>query len=405
MQISSQPSPVTRACNGPVRPADLVYNLRLNNASSDGFYADLEHFLEAVLAEIEFRAATVIDRYSRHVQTELLESPRSRGEYAIDLLMLGMALRQYAGAAESTPGWTVELLNGLLRLRRASAPIKGTADFLRAIVFRVFLVGKIQREGTSKPTIGGLEALVSWLRATGEFEQEVARLDNWRSFLATLSEAESQRWMQISTELFDWFQSQAAATLGSYTRGVPRFLGGEYRRHRWCEDQIFCGRKPVEYHLNMVAAGVMNRGLRQDFAQTARRVVLIPGCMRGERTRTCRARVKDTDITCAACDRTCPVNHINRRMRSQGVEVFLVPHATGFSRWLQRWQQEPDCGVTAVACLLNILPGGYEMRARGVASQCVPLDYPGCKKHWHREGIATALNEERLVRTVAGSGP
>ncbi len=405
MQVSSRSSRVSTACNCQVEPADLVYDLRLNNASSDGFYADVERFLETVLAEIEFRAAAVIDRYSRHVQIELQESRRSRGEYAIDLLMLGMGLRQYAGAAQNTPGWVVELLSGLLRLRRASPPIKATADFLRAIVFRAFLVGKIQCEATSKPTTGGLQALISWLRATGEFEQEVARLDNWRSFLGTLPEAEAQRWMQVSTELFDWFQSQAAATLGSYTRGVRRFLGGEYRRHRWREDQIFCGRKPVEYHLNMVAAEVMNRGLRKDFAQTARRVVLIPGCMRGGRARTCRARVQDTDITCAACDRTCSVNHINQRMQSQGVEVFLVPHATGFSRWLQRWQQEPNCGVIAVACLLNILPGGYEMRARGVASQCVPLDYPGCQKHWHREGIATALNEERLVRVVASSGP
>ena len=81
----------------------------------------------------------------------------------------------------------------------------------------------------------------------------------------------------------------------------------------------------------------------------------------------------------------------------------MVLHSTGFSRWLQRWQREQGYGVTAVACLLNILPGGYEMRARGIASQCVPLDFPGCQKHWDREGIATAVNEARLVRILAAS--
>ena len=60
-----------------------------------------------------------------------------------------------------------------------------------------------------------------------------------------------------------------------------------------------------------------------------------------------------------------------------------------------------DRGVTALACILNILPGGYEMRARGIASQCVPLDYPGCRKHWDRAGISTGVNEERLVQIVA----
>jgi hypothetical protein len=92
-------------------------------------------------------------------------------------------------------------------------------------------------------------------------------------------------------------------------------------------------------------------------------------------------------------------------MRSLGAAVYLVPHSTGFSRWLERWQGAPEFGVIAVACLLNILPGGYEMRARGIASQCVPLDYPGCHKHWRPKGIATGLNEQRLVQIVTGARP
>jgi hypothetical protein len=88
-------------------------------------------------------------------------------------------------------------------------------------------------------------------------------------------------------------------------------------------------------------------------------------------------------------------------MRGLGAKVYLVPHSTGFSRWLERWQREPDTGIVAVACLLNILPGGYEMRARRIPSQCVPLDYPGCRKHWRRKAIATSLNEEQLVQIVA----
>jgi len=82
------------------------------------------------------------------------------------------------------------------------------------------------------------------------------------------------------------------------------------------------------------------------------------------------------------------------------VKVYLVPHSSGFSRWLDRWQRDKGIGVTAVACMLNILEGGYEMRARGIPSQCLPLDYPGCRKHWDRKGISTALNEERLAQLV-----
>jgi hypothetical protein len=40
------------------------------------------------------------------------------------------------------------------------------------------------------------------------------------------------------------------------------------------------------------------------------------------------------------------------------------------------------------------------MRARSIASQCVPLDFPACEKHWMEEPVATGVNEERLVQIV-----
>jgi hypothetical protein len=87
-------------------------------------------------------------------------------------------------------------------------------------------------------------------------------------------------------------------------------------------------------------------------------------------------------------------------MQYEGIEVYIVPHSSGFSRWLERWQADPKVGVAAVACMINILAGGYEMRARRIASQCVPLDFPGCQKHWRDEPVATSVNEERLVQIV-----
>ncbi len=382
--------------------ADLIYDLRLGKDCSDGYYADVSRFSDALLTEMEQRANAAIRGYSHYVQTDLGEAARSEGEYAIELLTLGLALTRYAGASEHTPGWVVALARQLLWLRRRSGRMKQAVDRVRGAVTGIFFVPQM---GTSVP-VGGpslerLPRLIAWLQATGELEQESMRLRNWQSYLETLSPAEGKRWLETAAELFDWFRREAEASLGMYTRGVAGFLAGERRARAWREDRILRDREPAEYHLGMVAAEIMNRGMRSDFQRAPRRVVLVPTCMRGARASQCRAHVSGLDIVCTGCDPECTVNRITRGMRSLRARVYLIPHATGFSRWLERWQRVPECSVTAVACMLNILPGGYEMRARGIAAQCVPLDYPGCRKHWRREGVSTNLNQNQLVQIVA----
>jgi hypothetical protein len=380
-------------------PGDLVYDLRLGAANSEAFYPDVAQFSDRVLTAIKRRTGSSMDDYASYVQVELREAVRSRGEYDLDLLMLGMALGRYTGAAESTPGWAIALAQELYWLRREALWTRSWADLGRAVFGRFFLWPKIGRKPTSaRHSPDRLPLLIDWLKATGEFEQETRRLNNWRSFLGTLSADDAQRWMDISAELFDWFEAEAALALGKYTAGLDKFLAKEYAHRGIREDQIFCGRPAVEYHLAMVATEVMNRGLRPEFERMHKKVVLVPACMRGKSASACRARVIGVDITCSGCDPSCSINRITRRMRAVGATVYLVPHSTGFSRWLERWQHEPNTGIVAAACLLNILPGGYEMRARRIPSQCVPLDYPGCQKHWRRDRLPTELNEERLVQ-------
>jgi hypothetical protein len=345
----------------------------------------------------------LIGNYAQHVQLKLREAERGREEYGLDLLVLGLVLARYLGAAESTPRWMVGLASELYWLRREAPWTKAGADLGRAALHRFFLGRNIGCKARSGPcTLSRLWRLTDWLQATGEFEQEIRRLNDWRSFLYTLPEAEANRWMGLSVEIFEWFECEAAAALSPYTAGVQDFLAGEHALRGMREDQIFCGRSPVEYHLAMLAAEMMNRGLKEQFDQKPNKVVLVPACMARQKADACRAQVSGPDMTCAGCDPACTINRIAGQMRRLGAEVYLVPHATGFSRWLARWQREPDTGVVAIACLMNILPGGYEMRARRIASQCVPLDFPGCKKHWRRDRLATGANEERLVEIVAG---
>jgi hypothetical protein len=392
----------------PIRPEakvhPLVYDLRRGNHNSDGFYDQVGSFSDEILAIVDARAGSLLDHYSRHAQEFLCETPRSRGEYAIDLLTLGMALRRYEGAAQITSRWIVEFARELVLKRSKIQHFKPLADWLRGGIARYVLAPKVKHK--AKKHGGAVERiarLVDWLNATGEYEPEAMRLNNWRSYLSELKPDKATYWLRVAVDVFDLFEDEAAVRLSAYTRGVEAYLRREHAKWSWRKDLFLCAKPEVEYHLNILAAEIMNRGMREDFERTAKKIVLVPTCMRGKQNLECKAHVAGVDIACAACDPDCTVNHLTRRMRVLGATVYMVPHASGFSRWLQRWQAS-GAGVTAVACLLNIMPGGYEMRQLGIASQCVPLDYPGCRKHWDPIGIPTAVNEERLVQLVAPRG-
>ena len=269
-----------------------------------------------------------------------------------------MVLRRYGTAAQATSRLVVTLAQFLMVLRRHIPIFKIPADWLRAGLSRHFFLPSIQsarereplaRSGVEQPgpgaSLASLSQLIRWLSATGEYEQEALRLRNWREYLATHSPEIAPHCMSAAVESFDDFAAEAASRLGTFTEGVKRFLSGEYARRGCREDQIFCSRPPIEYHLNMVAADVMNRGLQNAFERTTRKVVLVPGCMRGEKAATCKAHIDGVDMTCMACDPDCAVNRITRRMRKLGARVYLVPHSTGFSRWLDRWGREPDSAL------------------------------------------------------------
>jgi hypothetical protein len=378
-----------------------VYDLCWDKSSSDEFYATAGRVADEAVVAVETKARVLLDGYQRHIRF-LAESPRSRGEYAIELLTLGMALHCYEGAAERTAGWIVRLARRLTRARSRSTSAKALLDWIRAgIAKHAFASALGSGARKSGSAVERMTRLVRWLEATGEFNQESKRLRNWNSFLAQFKPETATQWLQVAEELFEEFEWDAAETLGCYTLNVRFFVRREQSHPLWREDLLFRSKTAAEYHLSMVAAEVMNRGLREDFERTQERVLLVPTCMRGKRYLECRARMDGVDITCTGCDPECTVNRITKRMRAQGIAVYMVPHASGFSRVLSRWENT-SYGVAAVACMLNILPGGYEMRERQIASQCVPLDFPGCRKHWDEKGFPTAVNEERLVQIAAG---
>ena len=149
--------------------------------------------------------------------------------------------------------------------------------------------------------------------------------------------------------------------------------------------------------MNMFAAEVMNREFRRGFAAAEKKVVLLPACMSHPGRGSCRAAESDGSLACSGCTASCQVNILTKALAPYHVGTSLIPHSSGFSRYLKRWEGA-GTALVGVACVLNLLRGGYEMRGLGIPAQCVFLDYSGCAKHWN--GCATKLSASQLFHVL-----
>jgi len=377
----------------------VTYSLLDKHNNSDKFYADINQFTTRFLKKANEEYGKHIQRFSYFIVSNDIETPRSSNEYLIEFLSIGVLWNIYHQNAVNLSKVQQRILVQLYDLRQHQE-IKAKVDKIRGyLMFRWLNKQKLARR--LPYTIEGFKKLLAWLEAAGDFHEEVKRFHHWQAFFAQLPPLDASTYLASAARFALFFEKKASEKLGCYTQGVEHFLKNEHASHKNNENYIFTGRKPVEYHLNMVAAEIMNGEFKKEFDSKSQKIVLLPTCMRNKSDDKCRAMRNGLDIHCTGCDKECRINQLTSRCKSWGAETRLVPHSSQFSKWLKMYQDNDNVALVGVACVLNLLTGGYEMKNLELASQCVFLDYCGCQKHWHQDGIATDLNENRLQKLLA----
>jgi len=226
-------------------------------------------------------------------------------------------------------------------------------------------------------------------------------MNSWVNFLYFNVKRNSVDFLTEASEFASWFDEYAKKHLGNYTENVSSFVNNNEKHYRGREDQFFCSRTQVEYHMNMVGAQIMNDSLQNDFLQTDNKILLLPTCMVSNSN--CKAITRGNAIICQHCTPDCNISKTSNEMKKVGVETVLIKHSSDFSKWLKPWANQKTTGLIGTACVLNLLGGGYEMKQLGIPSQCVFLDYCGCKKHWDKSGVSTQINISRAKQLVNSS--
>lgn len=385
----------------------ITYSLREGQSHSDRYYQVISNVTDQVLVEARGWIQGVLAAFHDDLHGVQREQARSKDEYVLDLLTLGVLWQVYGGRSLHPAQGPRRLLSLLADMRERYSWVKPAADWVRGVLSTLVLQSNNRSEVPSL-TLDRLDRLLSWLDATGTFREEVKRISLWRDFLRDQAADAAESYLESMVEFASWFQEYTQQALGRYTPNVDQFLAEVHPAYRWREDAIFCGRQRVEYHLCMVGSEILNRAFRQDFVQTERKLVLLPPCMRPQPDTHCQAVQTPFGERCAGCTPTCHIHQVSQMGAKHGFEVLILPDELSIFSGKETPQAKDNAyGVVGVSCVLTNPSGGWETKALKVPAQGVLLDYCGCSYHWHRSGIATAINLRQLKKVLgidAGRG-
>lgn len=376
-----------------------TYSLKVFGSSSDNYYQEISQFTNAVVERSQGAISALVKAYVNFCEQEKLDFNREYEEYLLDFLCFGVLWKSFSQKALSVGYAPLDTLAKMGHWRKQNKFFKPAIDYTRGVCFTMFLLPEDRAEAKYYPTKEYLPRFLKWLAATGEYNEQVLRLNAMWQFIESLNAEESAFLLEEVIDFADWFEYKSTEVLGKYTENVEKFLSDSDQRFRWREDRIQCSAPRLEYHFNMVGAELMNRAFRKEFNATTRTAILLPGCMRLHNNENCRGIQLEKGLICTGCHKDCRVNQLRKMGCQLNFEVYIIPHSSDLSQW-QTDAGDEKLGVIASACVTSLVEGGLELRRYGVPAQCVLLDYSGCSKHWHPVGVTTELNQKEMFRIL-----
>lgn len=386
----------------------MPYSLQATDRTSDRYYEDIAAFADRWSAYTREIVADLVSDFQAFCKSEGL-ADRSFEAHALELLALGVLLREHGRQATNLPDWAGWLLGRLVSLQHKWPGAKPALKVVRGLITGLVNDSVDQQTAATKtrsdrlpPEPGTVAVLIRWLRAHDQLAQ-AERFEAWQDYLTTIDPELSRQAIRQSLALADTFAVESEQTLGRYTAGVVGYRTGVSGCSRFRYDAELLTRTRLEYHLGLLGMEILNRIYRDRFEATDQKLVIVPPCLRtpspGE---VCQAEQSSLGAICRGCHSACRVHQLTRLGQQQGFLVCCIPDdelekvcvASGTAG-------SNSIGVLGLSCALTNWSAGWEAERLGLAAQGHLLDFPGCRQHWHPRGLPTDTNLKQL-RTMVG---
>ena len=393
------------------------YSLQSPDHSSDRYYRDITALADRWLAYSRETVAELINDFRAFCQSEGW-ADRSFEACALELLALGVLLREHGRQAANLPPWSAWLLAKLVALQGRWPSAERAIKTVRGLITGA-LRDSIAQQNTSTGEGGdnpedrlppeparAVARLSRWLRAHDEMAP-AERFTVWQAYLATIDTEQAHQVIRQSLTLADDFARASEPVLGRYTTGVETYRAEAACRACFRYDAELLTRSRLEYHLGLLGTEILNRVYRDRFAATEQKLVIVPLCLRTPpEAMECQAEQTSLGARCRGCHPTCRVNQLTRLGQQQGFLVCCIPDDELARVCLASGQAgRGDLGVVGISCALTNWSAGWEAERLGLAAQGLLLDYPGCRQHWHPQGVPTDTNLRQLRALLGQSVP
>lgn len=366
------------------------YDLTGKSGNSDQYYETAKGISQKIIRSCLNHTSTYIETFSKFISEKQIETLRSPEEYGIEILLIGVMLKEYAAYAQAFKGrnlWSFKQLNQL----REKSRYKDKIDSIRGKRMTAILM----RTKAVKDTFSraDLKSVIRWMEATGDFDEEVYRLRNWLHFLNEKDKRYCQDFIKTALNEANNMEESALKVLGDYIIGVENYLQSVAKRHNNKEDLVYCSKGKIQYLFNMVAAETMNQVYHTDFLKAPIKKVFAPSCMRQDGQK-CKCEKIGLGYSCKGCSKGCQIHRLEACLKAENIEVCMIPHETLLNT--VEINRQNKIGIIGIACVPNLISGGWKALRLGFIPQCVLLEYSGCEKHWLEKGKMTMINEARL---------
>ena len=368
----------------------LPYNLKGNNITSDKFYKDIKVISKNMKIELLSKGNGYLEDFMKYVLDKNIEQVRSKEEYGMELLLLGVLLKeysQYGGVLSRSMALPLSILNSA----RQSEKYKNKIDKVRGYLISNILC-KTKAKGKNN-----LNRLIAWLSESGDFVEEVYRLKTWEKFLQGSNSEYRNKVIEVAFKLTDKLEEICEEPLKPYMKDYDKFISGADDSYKNREDILYCTKGKIQYYFNMVCSQIMNEVYKERFLSCKYKKVFVPACMK-QQEKPCAAINSKFGYKCRQCNCNCNVNKINMLVKKASVEVCIIPHETIINT-LSKTEKD-EIGIIGIACVPNLMSGGWKALRLGFIPQCVLLDSCGCKKHWLKQGKMTEINMVELCEVL-----